>query len=119
MSASNCKEALNKLGLMIHMWQDYYSHGVKDDGWAIGDEGSIKGTPDNPEMRPSSYGLWGCRGGHGGVFRLLNPFSNVEPGDRAEDSEDRKQKAVDFVREQLLNFLPKWAGACCCEWENN
>ena len=116
---SNCKEALNKLGLMIHMWQDYYSHGVKDDGWAIGDEGSIEGTPDNPEMRPSSYGLWGCRGGHGGVFRFLNPFSNVEPGDRAEDSEDRKQKAVDFVREKLLNLLPKWAGACCCEWENN
>ena len=116
---SNCNEALNTLGIMTHMWQDYYSHGVNGDGWFMGDVGAVEGSPDDPKMCPVSYGLWGCRGGHGGVVRLLNPFSNVEPGDRAKDSEERKRQAVDFVRKKLLDLLPKWAEACCCEWGNN
>ena len=113
---SNCKEALSVLGTMIHMWQDYYSHGVTDDGWFNGDEGAIKGSPDDPQMTPDSFGWYGFRGGHGGLFRLLNPFTRVEPGDRADDSEERRKQAVDFVNKKLLDLLPKWAAKCCCEW---
>ena len=113
---SNCDEALNALGTLTHMWQDYYSHGVEDDGWFNGDEGAIKGSPDDPQMTPDSFGWYGFRGGHGGLFRLLNPFTRVEPGDRADDSEERRRQAVDFVNKKLLDLLPKWAAQCCCAW---
>ena len=116
---SNCNEALNVLGTLTHMWQDYYSHGVKDDGWFIGKEGEIAGSPDNPQMIPDSYGWYGFRGGHGGLFRLLNPFTRVEPGDRAKDSEERRKQAVKFVKKKLSDLLPKWAASCCCEWRKS
>ena len=50
--------------------------------------------------------------------RLLNPFTRVEPGDRADDAEDRRKQARDFVKSKLEDLLPKWASPCCCEWGN-
>ena len=57
----NCKEALNCLGAMTHMWQDYFAHAVlKDSGkfgpaWTADDP--IKGDPynRNRKLKPSSY----------------------------------------------------------------
>ena len=112
---SNCDEALRKLGMLTHMWQDYYAHGVTGPG---GSPGKINGSPDNPTATPSSYGWMGFKGGHGGLFRLASPFSRVEPGDRAEDSDERARQAIEFVSQELSVFLRRWGIPCCCVWEN-
>ena len=73
----------------------------------------------NIQMEPVSYGAWGFRGGHGGGFRLLNPFSRVEPGDRAKDNDSRRRKAKLFTAGKFRDYLTTWVKGCCCakEWE--
>lgn len=108
------------LGIMSHMWQDYYAHGVeKNDSWFGATIGDIKGSPDDIQMEPVSYGAVGFRGGHGGVFRLINPFSRVQPGDRADDSDTRRKQAQQFTEGKFIKYLTKWRNGCCCakEWK--
>ena len=98
------------------MWQDYYAHGVeKDDSWFGATIGKIKGSPDDIQMIPVSFGWEGFRGGHGGLFRLANAFSRVEPGDRAKDSGKRKNLAKWFTIGKFKKLLPTWAKACRCD----
>ena len=114
----DCKQALKVLGLLSHMWQDYYAHGVeRDDSWFGAVIGKIKGSPDDPQMIPVGFGFKGFRGGHGGAFRLLNLFTRVEPGDRADDSDIRRRQAKWFTIEKFHKFLPVWVDACKCEKE--
>ena len=119
-SEKDCTAALNTLGVMSHMWQDYYAHGVKkNDSWFGATIGNIKGSPDDIQMEPVSYGALGFRGGHGGAFRLFNPFSRVEPGDRAKDSDSRRRKAKLFTIGKFRDYLTTWVKGCCCakEWK--
>jgi len=112
-----CKAALTKLGRLTHILQDYYAHGVeKDDeyGFIIGE---IKGSPDSPQMVPVSYDNLGFSGNHGGLWRLINPFSRVEPGDRARDQDNRKKLAVRRTRSEFLDKLGKWIEPCLCTYE--
>ena len=96
------------------MWQDYYGHGVeRDDKKAV--IGRIKGSPDNLLMTPVSFGLLGFRGSHGGFFRVINPWSNVEPGDRAPDASTRREKATTYTKNKFLRLLVSWAEACVCD----
>ena len=112
----DCKKALNHLGILSHMWQDYYAHGVeKDDSWFGAKIGKIKGSPDDIQMIPVSFGWEGFRGGHGGLFRLVNAFSRVEPGDRANDSGKRRYLAKWFTIGKFKELLPTWADACRCD----
>ena len=76
--------------------------------------GNIKGSPDDVQMEPVSYGAGGFRGGHGGLFRVLNPFSRVEPGDRADDNDFRRNSAQQFTQDKFLEYLTKWMNGCCC-----
>ena len=109
-----CSAALEKLGLLSHMWQDYYGHGVeRDDKKAV--IGRIKGSPDNLLMTPVSFGLLGFRGSHGGFFRVINPWTNVEPGDRAPDASTRREKATTYTKNKFLRLLASWAKACVCD----
>jgi len=55
--------------------------------------GRIKGSPDSLLMTPVSFGWLGFRGGHGGFFRVINPWTYVEPGDRAPDASARREKS--------------------------
>ena len=112
----DCKEALEHLGILSHMWQDYYAHGVeKDDSWFGATIGKIKGSPEDIQMIPVSFGGEGFRGGHGGLFRLANAFSRVEPGDRANDSGKRRNLAKWFTIGKFKELLPTWADACRCD----
>ncbi|MBO6056488.1 MAG: hypothetical protein J6P84_05960, partial [Alphaproteobacteria bacterium] len=44
---SKCIDALETLGLLTHMWQDYYAHGVeRDDSWFGAQVGTLRGSPD-------------------------------------------------------------------------
>ena len=111
----SCLVALEYLGRLCHMWQDYYAHGVeKDDSWFGADIGTIKGNPNSPTMIPVSYGSLGFVGGHGGFFRLMNPFSNVEPGDRADDAETRRSQAERFTNNEAFPLLLEWFKSCKC-----
>ena len=121
-----CKEALKTLGTLAHMWQDYYAHGVQYDplleslhkgeqstgDFSIGD--NFTGSPDNPTMEPVSFGYLGFLGNHGGLFRLMNPFSRVEPGNRAKDHEARKKEAAKYTYEKFVAMFPAWADICSC-----
>lgn len=111
-----CDEALMHLGTLTHMWQDYYAHGVNNDNWLGSGVGRISGNPTmpGPGILPASYGMGGFRGSHGGIFRLLNPFSNVEPGDRAPDRIFRLDRASAFTKERLRELLDIWFDKCCC-----
>ena len=115
-SSGDCKEALKNLGHLNHMWQDYYAHGVEADDTKKSIIGKIKGSPDAPQMIPVSFGSMGFKGGHGGFWRLINPFSRVEPGDRADDSDVRKGQAKSYTKLHSDTFLKSWFTKCKCHF---
>ena len=118
---SKCIDALETLGLLTHMWQDYYAHGVeRDDSWFGAQVGTLRGSPDAIDFTylPVTFGLMGFRGGHGGFFRIINPFSHVEPGDRATDAANRRNQAMIFTRNKLVIYLNKWIKKCKCVYKN-
>lgn len=115
LSTPERKKALEYLGRLCHMWQDYYAHGVeKDDSWFGANIGKVEGNPSSTAMVPVSYGALGFFGGHGGFFRLMNPFSNVEPGDRADDAETRRSQSEQFTNNEAFPLLLKWFKSCKC-----
>lgn len=118
---ADCKDALSNLGRLTHMWQDYYAHAVEtDDSWFGATPGKLTGNPDNPKMIPVSFGgtSWGFRGGHGGAFRFIfTAGQRVEPGDRAEDAEERRTGAQYFTRDKLVNFMNNWLKPCHCVYD--
>ena len=95
---ADCRLALEYLGTLTHMWQDYYGHGVKYDPNLHPDDspkrdfsiGEIEGDPENIAMEPVSYGWFGFAGKHGGIWRVVNPFSKVEPGDPVQRTEKKE-----------------------------
>ncbi|MCD8062217.1 MAG: sugar-binding protein [Akkermansiaceae bacterium] len=115
-SLEDCEEALKILGHINHMWQDYYAHGVEKDDGEKAIIGKIQGSPDTPQMVPVSFGSMGFKGGHGGFWRLMNPFSSVEPGDRADDSDNRKQQAKSYTETHSDSFLRSWFTKCKCHF---
>lgn len=112
-----CLEALAELGIITHMLQDYYAHGVEKDDETGHIVGVLRGNPDNPQMVPVSFGALGFTGGHGGFWRLINPFSRVEPGDRAVDQSARKNGAVQKNKAELIQSLNQWLRACNCVYK--
>ncbi|MEZ3489493.1 MAG: hypothetical protein K1W11_05445, partial [Akkermansia muciniphila] len=115
-SLEDCKEALKTLGHLNHMWQDYYAHGVEEDNAKKAVVGKIQGSPEMPIMIPVSFGSMGFKGGHGGFWRVMNPFSRVEPGDRATDSNIRKQQAKSYTKIHSIPFLSAWFAKCKCHF---
>lgn len=111
-SLEDCKEALKILGHVNHMWQDYYAHGVERDDGEKAIIGKIQGSPDNPQMVPVSFGSMGFKGGHGGFWRLTNPFSRVEP----DDSDTRKEQAKSYTKIRSDSFLSSWFTKCKCHF---
>lgn len=118
-SLGDCKEALKSLGHLNHMWQDYYAHGVESDNTKESIVGKIKGSPEDPQMIPVSFGSMGFEGGHGGFWRLINPFFRVEPGDRADDSDTRKNQAKEYTKSHSDEFLQSWFARCKCHFYRN
>ena len=120
----NCQEALEHLGTLTHMWQDYYGHGVEYDPYLHPEDsprrnfsiGKITGSPDNPTMDPVTFGGLGFLGKHGGLFSILNPFSKVEPGDRAGEAfrTERFQQARLFTMQKIVEMMPVWIEKCHC-----
>lgn len=94
----------------------YYAHGVEADDTKKSIIGKIKGSPDAPQMIPVSFGSMGFKGGHGGFWRLINPFSRVEPGDRADDSDVRKGQAKSYTKLHSDTFLKSWFTKCKCHF---
>ena len=128
------------IGEVTHMTQDYWGHGVSwgyevrprivetgdlgdpytyDPGYppdsAIGD---ATGSPDDPSMKPSSYGGLFVDSEHGRI-------TGREPGNRAPDgtgfkppifwdySKGRLKKAVDYTQDDLRRFFGTWCEKCC------
>ena len=114
---SPCLDALVNLGRLTHMLQDYYAHGVQRDDDTKTIVGTLQGDPDNPVLIPVSYGAWGFTGGHGGFWRFINPFSRIEPGDRASDQNVRKTGAVNYTKQELLTQLNLWLEPCHCIYD--
>ena len=115
-SSDECKEALEILGHLNHMWQDYYAHKVELDENKKSVVGKIQGSPDDPQMFPVSFGSMGFKGGHGGFWRIINPFSRVEPGDRADDVDIRRQQAKEYTKTHSDLFLKSWFKKCKCHF---
>lgn len=111
-SLEDCGEALKILGHVNHMWQDYYAHGVERDDGEKAIIGKIQRPPDNPQMVPVSFGSMGFKGGHGGFWRLINPFSRVEP----DDSDTRKEQAKSYTKIRSDSFLSSWFTKCKCHF---
>jgi len=79
--------------------------------------GSVQGSPDNPQMVPVSFGAYGFTGSHGGFWRLVNPGSRIEPGDRATDQTARKKAAIAKTKAELIQRLNEWLKPCNCVYE--
>jgi hypothetical protein len=57
-------------------------------------------------------------GGHGGAFRAVFTIAQrVEPGDRAKDADNRRNKAQVFTKDKLIKFLNQWIKPCLCEYD--
>jgi len=111
---TDCGEALTKLGTLTHMWQDYFGHGRQSDT-ALGK--STKNPHDITNV-PSSFENYGFNGNHGGLFRILNPGSRLEPGDRAEDTVERRRDSVNFTYQSTRKIISKWFEKCACHHWN-
>ena len=138
--SEDCRRALQLIGELTHMTQDYWGHGVSwsyevhpriietgdplnpfiyDPGYppdsAIGE---ATGSPDDPSMKPSSYAGPLGDSEHG-------PIYGREPGNRAPDgtgwklpffwdySTGRLGKAVDYTKQDLRKYLGTWCEKCC------
>lgn len=108
-SKIKCEDAMKQQGEMLHMIQDYYSHGIgaSSDGSAS-TIGAITGNPWSPSAKPASWGN-----------NFLNPWSYgehgaSEPGERAPDTSSRVNKAILDTRGVSVGFSSRWWGACKC-----
>lgn len=107
-----CFDALDTLGRLTHMSQDYYAHGinpVKKDS-----TGNVNGCPLDPMAKPSSWDNWLFSGEHGCVGSILLNGS-PEPGDRACDSASRKEFAKRDTQMLLNGALKLWLDVCPCQ----
>ena len=119
-----CTDAIEALGRVTHMLQDYYGHGVswKKERARRRRRGKVKyyytiigrpfGDPDttNPTeatiMKPSSYaGQWG-HSEHG-------PIWAPEPGN-LRFATQRRNAAIDKTKQELSKWLPNWCRDCAC-----
>ena len=103
-----CDKALKNIGILTHMWQDYYAHGVKSDSGGKAEVGEISGNPNSRDMVPVSWGGYHDTAGHGWT----------EPGDRATDVVKRRNGSVDFTRDNIIEYLSEWLSKCRCESNN-
>lgn len=118
-SPRRCDEALEHLGIMSHMWQDYFAHGI--DPSSKDCVGTIRGTPMVPLAVPSSYGSASKGGEHGGVGCALGQLFccrgvTPEPGDRASDKATRQNLSVEYTEKLFNVILPIWFKKCGCEY---
>ncbi|MBQ4481414.1 MAG: RHS repeat-associated core domain-containing protein [Victivallales bacterium] len=128
----NCEEALKVLGILSHMLQDYYAHGVEYDKFLHQDYektndipgkdsiiGRIRGNPDNPVMDPVTYEINGFRGMHGGIFKVLlsSDINKIEPAYRADDLGYRRQMAIEFTTTKFRIMFPVWLAKCKCFYQ--
>ena len=107
----DCEEALQILGRLTHMWEDYYAHAIGNDSPHRGDPGPIKGDPDSPstELKPSSWG---------GMLSDWGEHGSSDPAKREKDGgKDRMEKATDFVSGKLGSMMPGWWDKCKCYYE--
>ncbi len=119
-----CTDAIEALGRVTHMLQDYYGHGVswKKERARRRRRGKVEyyytiigrpfGDPDttNPTeatiMKPSSYaGKWG-HSEHG-------PIWAPEPGN-LRFATQRRNAAIDKTKQELSKWLPNWCRDCAC-----
>lgn len=118
-----CNEALEILGRLVHMFQDYYAHGINPTH--EDNTGSISGCPLAPMATPSSWDSWLESGEHGCVgsslWRILTfQGYSPEPGDRAPDRSAREELAEKDTRTLLSGALKLWLEVCPCQAiENN
>jgi len=111
---SDCVEALTHIGTLTHMWQDYFGHGRQSDGVL----GKSTKNPHDIANVPSSFASYGFKGNHGGLFRILNPGSRLEPGDRAKDNAERRNDSVMFTYQTTSKLISKWFEKCACHYWN-
>ena len=122
-TSKGCERALQVIGHISHMYQDYYAHGIQALHFAGSDEqgrftyegergnpGDIKkGLPwaQDEKIIPSSFGaVFGNWGEHG------TPF--WEPAyDAADGGASRWWSAVAVTQVLLSQALPIWAERCC------
>jgi RHS repeat-associated protein len=118
-----CDDALEQMGQLTHMLQDYYGHGVDNNyrflgniyvSWLrvplySGNIGYSYGNPDSPvedQMKPSSYS-WPFSGSeHGGV-------KDLEPAHRAPDTAIRMSMSIIVTASTLQHYMKKWCEKCC------
>ena len=131
---SNCRDAIEALGEMTHLWQDYFGHAVLSEtgkfapAWTHKPE-PIKGDPDNrnPMLRPSSWETSSPFSEHGWHFDPTGPDSIWAPvvyppkfhgGPRRVEREKvrdpRRDDAIMFVAGKYAKLLPKWFDKCRC-----
>ena len=124
-SDAECYKVLALAGQLTHMIQDYFGHGV-DSGYEFlgvdvvsgvegvpvavvkmsGSIGPTKGTPNAPEMKPSSYsGVFG--------YSEHGPLWWWEPGYRAPDSDLRYRLSVYYTAAELEPIFHRWCTKCC------
>lgn len=104
-----CNKALEYLGRLNHMWQDYFGHGRQ----SVHELGKISGSPDNIQAIPSSFSYMGFWGNHGGVQNWFL-FRELEPGKRATDKDTRLTLSVSYTKAASKPLLDRWIGACKC-----
>ena len=116
-----CSSAMDSIGRLTHMWQDYYAHGINPT--ADDSVGRITGAPYWPTATPSSWGGDIIQSGeHGGALYLLwslitlNGFDLMEPGHRAPDRETRLENAQRDTSALLNMLLPSWFSICGCHY---
>ena len=119
---AKCKEALEHLGRIAHMWQDYFAHGINPTKES--NVGKIKGNPLRPDATPSSWnGFWDYKGEHGAVWTVLGHFGDfpsIEPGKRAPDCTHREEESEKATKVLFKNLFSTWIETCGCindsEW---
>ena len=107
-----CMEALERLGRISHMLQDFYAHAVSMQTNTVDDEvGSIPSwaSPLLPfAVKPSSFDISENEDGeHGKTKSLVS-----EPGNRAPDRKKRKEKSIMITNDLFKNLLPFWLKKC-------
>ena len=112
-----CTEALDIIGRLAHMWQDYYAHGINPTWFTVG---PISGSPENPTAKPSSWGAWYWGGEHGGIGTCLTaglPHGFAfEPGKRAPDCDNRIKESNEKTKILMEQLLTQWMSTCGCEY---
>jgi len=131
-SKEKCNDALDQLGQLTHMLQDYYGHGVGNNYEYVGRKhivgacgiplsiiplipiysgeiGRFYGTPDSPDdqqMKPSSYSEFYLDSEHGILLE-------GEPAWRAPDKPERRAASKEVTAKELTGRLETWCEKCC------